>query len=194
MKKANKPGLSPNTLREVIEYDPLSGLLSWKPRDESWFNDSKQFSALTLMRTWNRRFAGKRALATIHSNGYLHGPILARHYYAHRAAWAIEFGQWPEDQIDHINGVKTDNRIVNLRCVSDAENRKNMPRPKNNGSGVVGVSWYTPRRAWRARIRHQGRDLHVGYFGSFDEAVSARKQVAKELDFHANHGRSRWPS
>jgi len=109
---------------------------------------------------------------------------------AHRVVWALAHGQWPVDEIDHINGDRADNRLVNLRSVTGAENKRNKRTPSNNKSGAVGVFWLRDNKTWRAAIRVAGRQTHIGCYATFDEAVSARKAAEVEHDYHPNHGRN----
>lgn len=109
---------------------------------------------------------------------------------AHQVAWAYMHGDIEEDfQIDHINGKRDDNRIINLRAIPEADNRRNMARSKRNRSGVTGVSWIRTRGKWLARITYDGRIIDVGRFEVFEEAVAARKEAEKRYGFHENHGR-----
>jgi len=110
--------------------------------------------------------------------------------YAHRVAWLLTHDKWPDNQIDHINGERVDNRLINLRDVTLQENRKNMKKPTNNTSGEMGVVWDKGRQKWQARIRVNGKDMYLGRFKDFDAALARRKQAEIEHGFHANHGRT----
>lgn len=123
-----------------------------------------------------------------HVKGYLTISYKGKGYLAHRLAWLLYYGEWPEKQIDHINHDKKDNRIKNLRCVSNFDNHRNMPRQKNNKSGVTGVFWYERYMKWTAYIKVSGHRKHLGYFELFDDAVKARKDAEKYYGFHKNHG------
>jgi len=114
--------------------------------------------------------------------------INKEHYLAHRLAWLYVNGEFPPDQIDHINHVRNDNRIKNLRTVSCKENQKNKLMHKNNTSGVIGVHWYKPRMKWKAGIKVNGELNHLGYFTSLREAAKARKEAERKYGFHENHG------
>lgn len=104
-------------IRQLIKYDPDSGILYWLERPVFRAHDKQ----------WNARYAGTVALATPTTKGYLQGVISKRKYLAHRVAWGLFYGRWPEFQIDHINHQKSDNRIVNLRDCTASENMKNRP-------------------------------------------------------------------
>lgn len=167
---------SPELLRQLLRYEPETGKLFWLPRD-------------CTSRRFNSQYAGKEALYCINNKGYPHGSIMAHRYNAHVVIWAITHGAWPSGQIDHINGVKTDNRLVNLRHVSAAENQRNMKRPINNTSGIVGVGWCAGKRKWRASINVNDRTRHIGYFSDIADAATARKAAEVEYGYHPNHGR-----
>lgn len=101
--------MTPFELRQLVEYDPETGSLIWKQRDGN--------------ARLNSKLAGKPAFAQL-SDGYLTGRIKGKNYKAHRIAWAVAYGEWPQGQIDHINGDRSDNRLPNLRVVSNSENGK----------------------------------------------------------------------
>ena len=99
----------------------------------------------------------------------------------HRVAWAMHYGQWPEGEIDHVNGVQTDNRIANLRASSRAENQHNMGLRATNTSGYRGVVWHPQTEKWRTRITVHGIVRHIGLFYSAEEASAAYEAAAKRL-------------
>ena len=179
---------SPSVLRLLIDYDPETGALVWRVRDVSFFTDGER-SAIHCMRVWNARYAGNPAFKGKTSAGYFRGGIFSRRYLAHRVAWAIYSGAWPENEIDHINGDKLDNRIANLRSVTRQENGKNRATGINNKSGTTGVYWYNRDLVWVAQVSKNGKNKHIGCFKSKDEAIEARAKANLEYGYHANHGR-----
>lgn len=116
--------------------------------------------------------------------GYLRVSIGRKRYKAHRVAWAIYYGEWPEDQIDHINGVRDDNRLSNLRAATNTENARNRRLPENSMSGVLGVRWDKNRWVWRVEIG----DRYLGSFESFRDAYAVRKEAEAAEGYHENHG------
>jgi hypothetical protein len=107
---------------------------------------------------------------------------------AHRAAWAITHGRWPIG-VDHINGDRSDNRLENLREADQQTNLRNASLSERNVARRIGVGWCARRQKWRARIKTDCADKHLGYFDDIDEAISARAIAERELGFHLNHGR-----
>lgn len=154
--------LTAERLREVLEYDPTSGVFiqvivfdgrgsRWKP-GRVCGHVSKQSGYLTL------RIAGKL-------------------YQAHRLAWLYLHGSYPAHQIDHLNGVRTDNRIANLRDVPNAINRQNLRKPRSdNETGYQGVTLDKRRGVYWARVRLNGVTTHLG---CFDDPVAAHEAYLK---------------
>ena len=183
----SKPLPSPELLRKLLRYESETGKLFWRERDVSLFSGGTH-SDKCVCDGWNTRHAGNEAFLTDDGKGYMQGSINDRMYFAHRIIWAVVHGEWPSEQIDHINGIRDDNRIVNLRCVSNAENGKNQKIPSNNTSGHVGVVWSKIRRKWDARIKVDGVAMHIGTFTDKADAINARKRAEVEHGFHPNHG------
>ena len=94
------------------------------------------------------------------------------------------------EQVDHINGVRDFNPIANLRNASQIENSRNLSKPKSNKSGVMGVSRDKVNRKWRATIKVNYRQINIGRFASFNDAVQARVEAEKKYGFHENHGKT----
>ena len=111
--------------------------------------------------------------------------VFNKKYYAHRLAWLYVHGEFPKNGMDHINGLRNDNRIINLRAVSDKENSRNLSLRKDNVSGHIGVSWDTEKNKWKVTIT----GVHYGRFKSKSAAIAKAKEVYKELGYHENHGR-----
>jgi len=90
-------------------------------------------------------------------------------------------GEWPDGLIDHINGETQDNRLHNLRVVDHTGNGQNRRLGKNSSSGVLGVFLFKPTGKWRAHIRHNGRQIALGDFANFEDAVQARAEAEQQL-------------
>lgn len=172
--------------RTAVAYDPETGLFRAKEAPASSFKDGKRSAqARANLRNGMMR---DRQCGTQNERGYVRVRILGASVYAHRLAWALTHGQWP-NKIDHINGDRSDNRIANLRSVDSLENGHNQRLRKNNTSGVLGVRWNKNAQKWIARIFFNGREINLGAFENRDDAVAARSQAEIEHGFHPNHGR-----
>lgn len=135
-------------LEDYLAYDPQSGDLTWIDRPANCVKVGSKVKSKT-------------------SDGYLAVCLKGKQYKAHRVAWFLYHGEWPEDQIDHINRVKTDNRIDNLRCVSHQENQMNKTKGK---SGEHYITKYKGR--WQVRTPRGG---FVGYADTLTEARELKK-------------------
>ena len=172
---------TPQEMRKILRYDSQTGKLFWRQRDVSMFRDGYR-DAEGNCNNWNSRYSGKEAFVSS-SKGYLIGGVLGKRLKAHRVAWAMYYGEWPSHQIDHINGIRDDNRIENLRDVTISENQKNMKTPSTNTTGHIGV--YAHNGRWRVKVKN----IHIGIFDSIDEAINARADAQLSWGFHQNHGR-----
>lgn len=181
-----KNDLSPEYLKTCLIYDPESGGLEWRVRPEDHFSGGAKTPAHEAA-IWNSKYAGKPAFANPSSDGYRRTSVSGRKLLAHRVAWALHFGAWPGGEIDHINGVRHDNRMANLRCVDRQENARNLSVTSGESRGVY---WYAPTSRWVSKIYNAGKMLHLGYFKSRDDAVAARRAAERKYGFHENHGRA----
>lgn len=168
-------------LRKLLDYNPETGVLTWKERERGMFSSNRGFS------TWNARYANTQAFVN-DCHGYLCGSIFRTKYLAHRIIWIWMTGEVP-NEVDHINGNRADNRWSNLRNVNKSTNMKNAKMPKTNTSGRVGVYWYEPYGKWLAKISFKKGPKNLGYFEKFEDAVSAREEAEIKYGFHENHGR-----
>ncbi|KOR44999.1 Fis family transcriptional regulator [Xanthomonas oryzae] len=148
---------------KLLSYDSETGQLTWKVAKA-------------------RRIAVGDVAGCPASGGYLQVRVHGKQYLAHRLAWLLSTGNWPSQHLDHIDGCKTNNKIDNLRECSNAENHQNKGKYKNNTSGVPGVFWDKHAKKWKARIRVQGKLIHLGYFDTLEEAAQAR--AAAKARYH----------
>lgn len=121
---------------------------------------------------------------TLRETGYRFVVIDGRRYGAHRLVWLAETGALPVNEIDHRNRVHDDNRFGNLEDATRAENAQNLPRRKDNTSGVPGVR--RVRGRWRAEIGVGGKTMHLGAFARKEDAVAAREAARKEHHFYGS--------
>lgn len=174
-----KPWLSAEALtvdrvREALEYDPATGIFTWRPRA------IESFKSRHHGKIWNVRYAGKTA-GSVDGNGYVSIRIDGGHFKAHRLAWMLTHGVKPAGEVDHINGVKTDNRICNLRDVPKAVNMQNI-RSARSACGLLGVHLHKPLGKWLAQISIGGVKKHIGVFATPEEAHAA--YVAAKRQYH----------
>ncbi len=170
-----KPLPSQDFLLTVLDYCTTTGMLSWRVRGVNLFNGNAR-----RCDTWNARYGGTPALNYVNRDGYKTGHF-HRHgvIKAHRVIWKLIHGMEPE-YIDHINGIRSDNRIANLRSVTRDDNARNIGISRNNTSGANGVYWYPRHGKWMVSIRVNGRRKTVGYFADKGAAIAARR-VADDI-------------
>lgn len=112
-------------------------------------------------------------------DGYLIVGIDNKMYRTHRLVWLYVHGSFPEGDLDHINLIKTDNRIENLRCVSRSENKQNMTVSKSSKSGIKGVYLHKQTLRWVAEIQAFYKKYNLGCYGTKEEAQAAYEAAAK---------------
>lgn len=148
------PDVTCERLRKIIDYDPTTGVFRWH------------------VSARGHRRAGAHAGCLDHK-GYRRIGIDWRIYKAHRLAWLIMHGHWPDNEIDHIDGNRDNNAIVNLRLATSQQNAANRQITRNNTSGFKGVVWHKGRRKWRAQIKLGGRYRHLGLYDTPELAAAA---------------------
>jgi hypothetical protein len=168
-------------LKQLVVYEQSTGVFTWKPRPENLFKTIKSF------KNWNRRYAGEQAGGVKIDSGYVIVSLFKKPYRAHRLAWLYVHGVMPTNQIDHINGVRHDNRLVNLRDTKQGENQKNRRLSPKNKTGHHGI-WKHQNGRFRVKAWDKNVQYHLGYYESFEEAVAARKRFEAEHGYHPNHG------
>lgn len=170
--------------REFLHYNPETGVLTWRPRAD------ELFATNTAPGPWNARFAGAPA-GSKSRYGYIRVHLGGHEYMAHRLAWLIMTGEWPQGDMDHIDHDRSNNRWENLRVVSRAENQQNMSRHRANSSGATGV--YRNSRRGKKWIVTIGGGEYIGRFDDFNEAVAARLAAQEARGYHPNHGTAPLP-
>jgi HNH endonuclease len=171
MKNA-KPLLSKKYLDECLNYSPETGIFTWEVRPVEHFKN------LHGQKIFNTQFSNTEA-GSVGGNGYISFKLGGYSYYAHRIAWFYIHGLWP-DQIDHKNGIRSDNRINNLRNVTN--NRHNQRKPNaNNIFGYLGVSFHKATNKYQAQICIYGKRKSLGYFTNPEAAHTAYLKAKQEL-------------
>lgn len=164
---------SQEQLRELFTYEPIKGRLIWKTPHK--FSDKRPGD-----------LAGYDQKQPSRSN-YTYVMIDYHHYRAHRIIWTMLFGPIPQGAvIDHIDHDGLNNHLSNLRLLaSPVLNARNQSKHRRNTSGVTGVAWFPQRNCWRAQIG--GNSL--GHFDTKEQAITARYDAERRLNYHPNHGR-----
>lgn len=152
--------LTAEVAREFFRYDEHIGKIFW-------------------IKSRKRINVGDEAGSPTH-HGYRIVGIFGKRYLSHRLAWLIATGNWPENEIDHINGDTSDNRLVNLRPATRRQNSANRRNWPLGVSGLRGVS-RKGKYLWKARINTGGGEKHLGVFESKNEAHEAYRQAAIQL-------------
>jgi hypothetical protein len=151
--------LTQERLKELLKYDPETGIFTWLV---------------------GRKMAGKIA-GSVNSEGYCQIGIKGKLHLAHRLAWIFVTGKVPCRQIDHRNGLKTENWFLNLRQCEGVQNQWNTKLRSDNKSGFKGVSWRKEIGKWQAQIRVFKVNTHIGFFDCPKEAGAAYESKAREL-------------
>ncbi|PSH64745.1 hypothetical protein CU103_12440 [Phyllobacterium sophorae] len=173
--KAKEAHLTQADLKQQLDYNGTTGEFTWKERP------TENFATEAASKIWNKRFAGNVA-GTISSGGYISISVNGRPYRAHRLAWLFVTGEWPEDDIDHKNGIRDDNSWSNLRPATRAENQQNRTKRVDNKSGYIGVTWYKPTGKWNAQIKVGGKKKSLGLHDHPEPAYEA--YLAAKVNLH----------
>ena len=174
-------------VRSILDYDPETGVFTWKTRPASMFRDGRK-SAEHEASIWNAKWAGSTA-GTL-QKGYCRISVHARRHSAHRLAWLLVHGEWPDGDVDHIDGNRLNNRIANLRLATRSQNLANARKSNRNTSGLKGVSWNKKSQRWMAQICADNHRLYLGLFDTPEEAHAAYLAAAHEHFGTFAHGGS----
>lgn len=161
-------------LKECLNYNPETGIFTWKKRPFYHFNDERVWKIM------NTRCFEKTCGSVDPIDGYISMSINNNKYRAHRLAFLYMVGFFPKCGVDHINRVKIDNRWRNLREASKKINAQNCGLSKTNTSGVKGVYWNRKKNRWVSQIKLNYKNKYLGSYKNFDDAVLARHQ--EEVD------------
>ena len=153
-----------NRLNELLTFVPEGGYFVWN-------------------KSTGRMKAGEIA-GTLRPDGYVKINIDTIPYMAHRLIWFMTYGEFPDCEIDHINGIRNDNRLENLRLATSKQNKENTRLKINNTSGHRGVSWDASRNKWLAFVVNNRKFHNIGRFDDIDDAVRAVKEARNQLFTH----------
>jgi len=155
--------LTQERLKELLSYDPETGLFIW-------------------IKSTNRSIKIGSVAGGKKPDSYICIRIDKKNYLSHRLAWLYVYGKLPEKFIDHINEIKNDNRICNLRLANNQQNKQNMSKPnKNNKIGLKGVYWHETGKKWVSIIVINGKNKHLGLFIAQQEAHEAYLKAKREF-------------
>lgn len=158
----NKEDLPLWYVKDCLNYEPETGVFTWR---------------MTTTRTKVGAIAG----ALSGANGYVRISLAGVSYRAHRLAWFYVHGEWPAMHVDHINRDKTDNRLANLRLVTQQQNMQNTRKRKNSACDFKGVTPFTRDKSrFVAQIRYDGKQRKLGIFATQEEAHKAYCDAARE--------------
>ena len=160
MRKNNSIQITQERLRELLSYDTETGLFTRITGD------------------------ARKTVGSLHHTGYITINLDGKNYMAHRLAWLYVNGNFPPEEIDHINGKSTDNRISNLREASRKQNNENRTLRSDNTSGFQGVTFNKSFRKFQARIMHNKKSRHLGLFSTAEQASQAYQAARVELFTH----------
>lgn len=146
--------ISQEELKEILHYDPETGIFTRRVASAN-----------------NKMKVGQ--VAGNIDRGYVRIMVMGRLYRAHRLAWLYVHGRFPPDEIDHINGVRGDNRLCNLRPATKSQNGMNRGAIRGKTSGYKGVSWHKRDKKWHAQATVDGNHHCLGYFDTAEEASVA---------------------
>jgi hypothetical protein len=152
--------LTQSRLKEVLDYNFDTGVFKWKIQSNHFIQIGDDAGCV--------------------SKGYITIAIDNCPYMAHRLVWLYIYGKFPDKFIDHINGIKSDNRLINLREANNTQNLQNIGLHKSNTSGYKGVYFHKKKKQWMARCRVNGVRIYLGMYPTAEEASKVYDAFAKE--------------
>jgi hypothetical protein len=158
--------LTQSYLKSILHYDPTNGIFIWIRKK---------------IRISQKDVAGWL------SDGRVFIDINCHSYLAHRLAWLYITGDWPKEEIDHINMIRNDNRWCNLREATHSQNFHNRIKYRNNRSGIKGVCWNKKAGKWMVEIMINKVKIYLGLFSNLDEARKVRENAS--IEYHKNFAR-----
>ena len=161
--------LTQEYLKSILDYDCETGIFKWKVSN----SPRVKIGDIT---------------GCLHHTGYLFIRINKKQYLAHRLAWLYVNGNWPKDMIDHIDGIRNNNKISNLRQASRTENQQNSKLSKRNTSGIKGISWHKASKKWQVAFKINGKSKTFGYFNDLELAELVVNEA--RLKYHGNFARA----
>lgn len=156
-------------LHQALIYDVASGSLFWKERPATHFDTAR------IAKIWNTKYSGKLA-GSLDKDGYISLHINGVRFFAHRVIWAMTMRSWPASIVDHKNGIRTDNRLQNLRLVDRFQHAWNARCRKDSKTGLRGV--YLRSGRWIARITVGKKTISLGAFPTANAAAMAYEKAA----------------
>lgn len=174
-------------VRQLLHYDPETGLFTWKKRTASKITPNKRG-----VNVFNKRYAntiaGNSFTPDRSKTSYINIKIFNKTYKAHRLAFIYMEGRAPAE-VDHLDHDGNNNKWSNLRASNNRDNSKNLPKQKSNKTGVIGVNWHKSAKKWQARaVDKNGVRVDLGRFDSFDDAVKARKEHEIKFGYYESRG------
>lgn len=157
------PTLTQDRLKQLLAYDAQTGVFTW-------LQPCSRFSQIKP----------GNAAGCVHARGYVHIKVEGRAYKAHRLAWLYTYGRWPQPSVDHINRVKTDNRIVNLREVDQLANMQNKSLYRRNKTGFPGVSCL-PSGRYVAQLQVAKKNQYLGVYDTPELASEAYYRAKAQM-------------
>ena len=158
-------------VRELLDYDPETGLLTWRER-------KLRAGYECYDRSWNTQWAGRVTGTLEKKTGYLRITIYGKQYFAHNVIWVWMTGKWPDSLTDHEDTNKANNRWSNLRLATPMQNNANVGLIASNKSGFKGVHWNKARRKWEAAIQINRSHKTLGRFDTAEVAHAAYMAAA----------------